>query len=68
MTQHKYTYFFHANADRALRLVEEREREGWDLVSIVSVRRGFSFSQSLMVVMRRVVPPVPPDSILGLSQ
>jgi hypothetical protein len=62
MAQHEYTSFSGTNVDEALRLLEQREREGWELVSLLprphSTFLGSGHNHGVMVVMRRRVDSV----------
>ena len=71
MAQHRYTSFSDTQVDKALRLVEQREREGWELVSMLPrphiVFLGSGNNYGVMVIMRRPADSVGPGPMLGLG-
>lgn len=62
MAAREYTSFSDGDVDKALRLVEQREAEGWELVAILPRTQHMSifdsrFAEGVTVVMRRAAAP-----------
>ena len=58
MPQHEYSSFSDGNVDKALRTLEAREREGWELVTLLPRPQAMFFgsgiaSAGVVIVVRR---------------
>jgi len=69
MGQHEYRQLTEANLEQGLRMVERREHEGWELVSLFprpyALAVGARDYEVVVVIRRPLSEPPPPPSTAG---